>query len=275
MTTMVLRDSTRGLAVCALAALAGVALGCADRAPRGDARGPGRFPVPSEAALAAEAHPDLAEDLARAYGLAVDGQLGAARALVERHLAGPPDRVDPEQALFVLAVVQQRAHLNDQARALLEQVVARRPAFLSAYHHLGLSLYELGDLAGAREAFGVLRALRPGQANVAYQLGLVALAEGDLDEAGALFGEALDRYGGRNPSQLARCLVGLGDVAQRRGALAGAAADYERALAADPQCERAWYGLNRVLWRLGDEGRAREAGLRHSQLVASVDAIGR
>ena len=272
---MVLRGLTHGLSVCALVWVAGVASGCAEESPRAEGRGEGRFPIPTEAQMAAETRQDLAEDLGRAYSLAVGGQLDAARALVDEHLAAGPGRSDPEQALFVLAVVQQRASLNEQARTLLEEVIARRPAFLSAYHHLGLSLCELGDLDGAREAFEVLRARRPEQVNTAYHLGLVALEQGRLDEAEAFFREAVERHRGRNAAQLARCHVGLGDVAQRSGELLAARDHYERAAQCDLTSEQAWYGLNRVLWRLGDEPLAREAGQRHAKLVAAVDTSAR
>lgn len=272
---MVLRGFTHGLTVCVLVWAAGVAPGCAEESPRAEGRGEGRFPIPTDAQMAAETRQELTPDLAHAYGLAVAGQLEPARAAVQEHLAQPRGRVDAEQALFVLAVVQQRASLNDQARTLLEEVIARRPAFLSAYHHLGLSLCELGDLDGAREAFAVLRARRPEQVNTAYHMGLVALEQGRMDDAEALFAEAVERHRGRNAEQLARGHVGLGDVAQRRGALAAAREHYERAAQIDLTSEQAWYGLNRVLWRMGEEGRAQEAGQRHAHLVAAVDTSAR
>ena len=91
-----------------------------------------------------------------------------------------------------LALVRQRQGRLDEAARLLRQELESRKTAAAAYR-LGQVEKAAGRAAAARGALTEARALDPDCVAATYELGLVAVQEGQLDEAVTLFEEVLRR----------------------------------------------------------------------------------
>ncbi|MGH9464753.1 MAG: tetratricopeptide repeat protein, partial [Thermoanaerobaculia bacterium] len=113
----------------------------------------------------------------------------------------------------VLQVVDPAAALPDLAAAAEQPATDRE-----RWNDYGIGLFLAGDLRAAQHAFEQVTRLEPAYVDGWVNLGRVALAEGDLDEARAVLERALERE-----PQLARTHFFLGLLEKEMG-------DYARAL---------------------------------------------
>lgn len=138
----------------------------------------------------------------------------------------------------------------------LRQVVGAAPGFVRAHDNLGLSYEALHEpeeaLPHYREA---VRLNRLNEADPsawpALNLGILLRTRGELDEAEALFREAL-----RYDSDFAPGHYQLGAVLEERGRLDDAVQSLRKAAAADASYPEPHYALARIYRRLGDTSQA-------------------
>ena len=155
------------------------------------------------------------------------------------------------------------------ASVCLEQLRALAPGdFQWAYYELLLH-DATGDLEQARASAGAALDLRPGDVPTLIRAGDLLLAEGELDAAEAAYGRAAS---GRPESAAAR--FGLGRVALERGDAARAAQILEAVAATQPEGSIVHHHLGMALRAAGDTERARaELGRNRQVPIAVVDPL--
>jgi len=140
-------------------------------------------------------------------------------------------RVNPSDPLpkFNLAVIYQDQGRKDEAEKLYRAILAQHPEFAPAWSNLA-SLQEAGGQMGAAEQ-SYRRAVEADRSDSwsASQFGYFLLRAGRLDEASALFEEALRR----NP-KCANAWFGLGEIAEKRDDMRTALKSYDRAMFYNP-----------------------------------------
>jgi tetratricopeptide (TPR) repeat protein len=153
-----------------------------------------------------------------------------AEGAAEESLTRRPDgNADAHIALGALANAR---HDFAAARDHANAAIAANSHSSEAYGVLTDALTQLGDVAGATDAVQHMLDLRPGLA--AYTRASYDLEQrGRVDEAADLMRRGLDDA--VDPHDAAFCLNQLGDLAWQVGDVAGAQAQYEAALKADPQ----------------------------------------
>ena len=110
-----------------------------------------------------------------------------------------------------------------------------------------------GDLGGASRLYRAVAEAAPGHAPTFQRMGLIALRQGQPEDAEASFRRALAIEPGD-----AVCLNNLGNVLREQGKLAEALASYEQALDLDAGYVNALYNLAGTLTLLGRHHRAAE-----------------
>ena len=186
------------------------------------------------------------------------------RAVVASALTGAADEGQAQAAANAFADLCLRyLHYEFHAAAAvcLEQLRALAPGdFQWAYYELLLH-DATGDLEQARASAGAALDLRPGDVPTLIRAGDLLLAEGELEAAEAAFGRAAS---GRPESAAAR--FGLGRVALERGDAARAVRILEALAATQPAGSIVRHHLGMALRAVGDPERAR-AELRQNRQV--------
>ena len=141
------------------------------------------------------------------------------------------------------------------AQALLERARASGQATsrAQAYAIYGDVLLAHGFSDQASQSYRNARTLAPAVLDWPYLLGVIAAGEGRLDEALALFNEALAIDGWDRPA-----LARRGQVQLERGELGAAARDFRRLLQLQPESAVALAGLGRVALANNDYQQAAE-----------------
>lgn len=142
--------------------------------------------------------------------------------------------MDPKEGMELYARLQEARQLAqlerwEQARRLLDTVLAKAPHNVSARNILALVEVRTGDVDGAEREYRLSLQQQPNQHRVLGALGAIALKRGDLDAAQRRFEEALAIAPG-----FVEAMGNLGFVAAVRGDDTTAEQWYERALAIDP-----------------------------------------
>ena len=131
------------------------------------------------------------------------------------------------------------------------------PASAEALYGVGSVALKLGDVKEARESFERAANLRASyletRPNALNNLGLLAIREGRIDDAIALFQEALRLY----PDHLV-ALENLGNAYRQQHRWEEAQQTLERALAAGPESPEVHYSLGMVFAQTGDTVKAHE-----------------
>ena len=155
------------------------------------------------------------------------------------------------------------------ASVCLNQLRTLAPAdFQWAYYELLLH-DSTGDLEQARASAGAALDLRPGDVPTLIRAGDLLLSEGELDAAEAAYGRAAS---GRPESTAAR--FGLGRVALERGDATRAVQILEAVVATEPEGSIVHHHLGMALRAAGDPERARAELSRNRQVpIAMVDPL--
>ena len=212
---------------------------------------------------------DLATRIALANLRAMNGDHAGAEALCT---------IDAPELLRLRGYLLQSQGRFAEATACYERLVAKDPADWEIWNNLGNARRAAGDLAGAIDALGRARRLRPGLAPIQLNYAMGLAAAGRLEESLEAYAEAarlepgnpalrlelgkLLRHLGRHseaiepleraaalargdaeaPLELGRAYAGLGELDEAEGA-------YRRALALQPGLAPAWLELGIVLER--------------------------
>lgn len=133
---------------------------------------------------------------------------------------GDPRRLAEVRAEFDRGVLFLRQGQFDAAAGAFHRVLVLAPKLPEGHLNMAFTLYELGDLAGARKFFESAHALDPRLSGADYGIALVTFAEGDRDRAIALMRRYLARLPDSDPNR-AKALRRLAEMedspAGRRG----------------------------------------------------------
>lgn len=202
------------------------------------------------------------------------GSADLARMTAATVLSSKPDC---DRAAAIQGIALNKLKRYEEAKPLL--VRARRstqafPEQRHAAHFLGWCCYHLGELELAREAFEAHVASVPNEPDSTFGLGLIALDEDRLDDADRFFALALEGFTTPRdrPTDRARVLVRMADLALRRDDVVGAEALLRRSVEASAVQHETWSKLARVYDRLG---RASEADAARANADRILTALGR
>jgi predicted O-linked N-acetylglucosamine transferase (SPINDLY family) len=148
--------------------------------------------------------------------------------------------------IWNLAVGQHQAGELAVAQQLYRQILAARPDFAPAWHHLGLIAFQTGQPAAALAHLDQALAIAPEMAAAHYDQGLVLQSLGRLQAAVAAYRRAAELA----PDNAAP-LNNLGAVLERQGELEAAIACFRRALERQPEFAEAHNNLGAALAQQG------------------------
>jgi len=137
----------------------------------------------------------------------------------------------------------------------------------ATWHFLGWSYYYLGDAENAKNAFSQFLQYHPKEGDSLFGLGLIAMADGDLNGASLLFRESIPAQIGQ-PKGQAKAMARLGDVLVLQKDLLSAKKLYLRAVQLDPNLYEAWF-------RLANTFKHDDQSLFHQYIENSREAKGR
>ncbi|MFM7260655.1 MAG: tetratricopeptide repeat protein [bacterium] len=184
------------------------------------------------------------------------------------------EKPDCDRAAAIEGIALNKLKRYEEAKPLLSRARRSSQAFPEqrhAAHFLGWCCYHLGELELAREAFEVHVASVPNEPDSTFGLGLIALDEDRLDDADRLFALALEGFTSPKdrPTDRARVLVRMADLALRRDDVTGAEALLRRSVAASAVQHETWSKLARVYDRLGRTSEADAARANADRILAA------
>lgn len=199
-------------------------------------------------------------------------QIEEGRSAVAAALADATDEAHAQAAANAFADLCLRYlhhEFHGAASVCLKQLRALAPGdFQWAYYELLLH-DSTGDLEQARASAGAALDLRPGDVPTLIRAGDLLLAEGEIDAAEAAYGRAAS---GRPESAAAR--FGLGRVALERGDAVRAVQILEAVVATEPDGSIVHHHLGMALRAAGHPERARAELSRNRQVpIAMVDPL--
>lgn len=238
--------------------------------------------------------------LKQAVALHRAGRLAQAETLYRRVLAGDPDNPD---ALHYLGLIAHQSGRQEEAVALIQEAIARRPA-ATYWYNLAHAYLASKNLPRAEEALQRTIAMEPGHAEALFHLGSLRSQAGDLTAAVGYYRQAieyrpdfvdahvnlgllLDRTGETDSalSQLEQarrlrpedCEISNNiGIVRSRVARTEAVGDFRRALSLNPQHVGAKINLGKLLARLGQHSEAADllsTALEHKPEDADAHAI--
>jgi len=171
------------------------------------------------------------------------------------------------RAQFYLALTYHKQNRYAEARGLYERTLQLDPGYHTAKPFYGWCLYYLGELTRSRELFKSFLAERPGYPDAIFALGLIDFDDDDIDSARVRFTEAARLAAERGDrSTEAKSLARLADVHVRTGDLEKAREKLQRSVELNPDNYETYFKLSRVLQRLGDDAGAERARLKHVEV---------
>jgi Tfp pilus assembly protein PilF len=203
--------------------------------------------------------PVAPDEMARCLELIRAKRYDAARERLE-----PIVRVHPgwARAHFLLALTYHEEQRYALARPLFERALELDPQEQAIRPFYGWCLYYLGEAEASERQFGAYLEKNADYADAHYALGLIAYDRDQLDVAAERLRTTI-RLAAGDPRTEGKARARLADVLVRRGELAEARAELERAVALRPDAYEAFYKLSRVLERLGDPAGAERARAAH------------
>ncbi len=186
-------------------------------------------------------------------------------------------RSDCDRAAAIEGIALNKLKRYEEAKPLLLRARDSKQAFPEqkhAAHFLGWCHYHLGELALAKAAFDLHLLGTPKEPDSTFGLGLIALAEDQLDQADAHFAAALEGFSKPRdrPVDRARVLTRQADVALRRDDVVGAEAFLRRAVEASAVQHETWSKLARVYDR---QAKTKEADAARANADRILTALGR
>ncbi len=204
---------------------------------------------------------DMADDVvdtgeALVEALVDAGQLPAARDVVDV-VEDRASRSDVEQRLRVSALLR-RVGRPERARAVLLEVLERKPAQASARVRLAELLAEAGELAPALAELDRVPLDAPEGPGAVRQAALLLVRRGRGEEAGARVERALAEARRRKLVTVERLVLVVGEVYERRGDVGRALTHLRSAATQAPASEPLQLALASLLERHGDAAAASE-----------------
>jgi tetratricopeptide (TPR) repeat protein len=173
-----------------------------------------------------------------------------------RRTAGSPYRLSHGRALTGLGIARSRVGRLDEAELSLEEATARAPELAEAWFALAEFERRRGDLSAAEAAYRSALERTPRDAEIQTALGDTLVAQGREAEGRALLEQAARAGAGAERWQ---AHVQLGVLAGQEGRFDEALAEFDRALALDPDAAPAHLNRGKALLQLGRTAEAAEA----------------
>jgi tetratricopeptide (TPR) repeat protein len=145
-----------------------------------------------------------------------------------------------------LAAALRKTGRTAEALTWLERATSRQPAFVPAFHELGIVLCSMRRFADAQAALERGLAIKPTAAELSVELGGVFINRADPDNAKIAFARALAQVPGHP-----RALHGFGTALLFEGEFERAAERFRQVLARNPGHVRARLDLGHCLLELG------------------------
>ena len=134
-----------------------------------------------------------------------------------------------------------------QARPIFEGLISENYQQPEPHFGLALSLFSLGDLAGARFELNQFVTLAPQNFEGPYNLGIIAAQSGEFDEALKQFTAAVALSSDAAPAARRQVLEALASEQSRRRDYAGLSATLTQALSVDPNDVNLQYRLGQAV----------------------------
>ena len=109
---------------------------------------------------------------------------------IKEFLANDPSQLNVEEMLYAATLTSDKAE-----KIAIYQKVAAQFNDYRAYNNMGMLYFEQGNVAEARRAYNKALAIEPQNADVNFNAGVAAMAEGDLAKAEEHFGKAAGTQG--------------------------------------------------------------------------------
>jgi len=158
------------------------------------------------------------------------------------------------EALRMREMVELERHHFQAAADLAEAIIGLHPGDPWSYGVLGDASMEMGEYGRAAAAYQRMLVLRPDQSSL-NRASWYEFVSGRPQQAIALMKQAIDS-GARSPENTAWCLVDLGNIYFKTGAIDQAAQSYAQAAQTFPGYHAAQAGLGRVRAARGDYAEA-------------------
>lgn len=197
------------------------------------------------------------EKLASAIRHHEAGRLAEAEELYREILSQEAEQVD---ALHLLGVLSGQTRREDEAVALINKAIARRPGVAAQHNNLGNVLRQMGRFSDAIAAYRIAVELDPSHARAWNNLGNALKDDGQRDAAIKGYEQSL-----RLRRDIAEVHSNLGIALREQGRLEEAIASHRRAIALAPESSEAFNNLGVAL---REQGRMREAVTAHERAVA-------
>ncbi len=204
----------------------------------------------ADSAQPAQSRP-LNPELSRIFRLIQERKTGPARVQLVKYMK---THARDGQAVFLFGLTYHREKRYAQAREHFDRAIELDPNYALTYYFRAWALYYLGELDASRASFLTHLGYQPDEPDTVFGLGLIALDQGDLDEAQRRFERAIELQedDAAHARDLAKAHARLGDVLIERGELERARVELQRAVELFPDHYEAYYKLSRVLFRLGE-----------------------
>lgn len=195
--------------------------------------------------------PELQSDLETHFLLISEGNSGSARVRLRQYMDSHGEAAQP-LFLMGLSYHQEKRYIKAvqwfEQSAQYDDVESRYPP---TWHFLGWSHYYLGNATPSIEAFKHYLMMNPDEGDSLFGLGLLAMEDGDFEEASILFQQSIDVQEDR-PTGQAKSIARLADIRVQEGDRLTAIQLYREALKLDPNLYEAWYHLATTQKRVGN-----------------------
>ena len=196
--------------------------------------------------------PTLHPDLETHFILISEGNSGSARVRLRQHMDTHGESAQP---LFLMGLSYHKEKRYIKAVQWFEksaQFDVPTTQYPPTWHFLGWSQYYLGNATASHEAFNHYLMLNPNEGDSLFGLGLLAMEEGNFEEASKLFQQSIDVQQDL-PKGQAKSKARLADIREQQGNFSEALQLYREALDLDPDLYEAWYHLATTYKREGME----------------------
>jgi len=208
------------------------------------------------------------DEMARCLELIRAKQYEAARRRLQPIVLAHPGWA---RAHLLLALTYHEEQRYELARPLFARALELDPQERSVLPFYGWCLYYLGEAEASRRQFTAFLESDPDYADAHFALGLIDYDHDDLKGAAQRFGTTIRLAATAGDARTeGKARARLADVFIRRGELAPARAELERAVLLRPDAYEAFFKLSRVLERLGDHEAAARALAAHEEVRERV-----
>lgn len=185
------------------------------------------------------------------FELIMDGSSGSARVRLRQWMDANGQH---PHALFLMGLSYHQEKRYSKAIEWFETAVTskdRANQYPPTWHFLGWSNFYQGNLQKSKDSFENYLLIHPNECDSIFALGLIALEAGQLDEAEQLFTKSIELAVVEQQFEVqAKATSRLGDLFEERGEFDKAIAQYDEAIALNPDLYESLYRKYKLLNRM-------------------------